>query len=323
MLSFLKKLVIVVLKISVALFIILSILPYCFSFKSKTNDFKTKPFSNSYFIYSNNAFVHFRIFVPEKIKHKIILFHGFSGSTFSFRKNMDSLLAAGALIVAPDMPAFGYSDKRAEANYTDTCFISAIHKVITILDSKIKTPESKWIVGGHSMGSSCVFKYASLYPNRIEKLIFIDGFFFGTGSSVFSFILKYPPLLKWADVILFKHLLNFKTFEELLNSAYSLKPQKTDVEGYLSPFTIENSGSSVFRWTDAGRYLECDFQKINNIKTLIIWGENDNWVPLNNSKMFNEKFNNCKLEIIKTAGHCPMETQPGLVNKLLVGFIKE
>ena len=134
--------------ILISLFLILSAIPYFFS--NHLKEAPIKPFANSYFFTYNNTKFHFRLFVPKQIKHKALLIHGFSASTFSFRNNIDSLLNKNTLIVAIDMPAFGYSDKSEDANYTDTNKIQAIHFLLQHIDQL--SPEKRWNLIGHSMG---------------------------------------------------------------------------------------------------------------------------------------------------------------------------
>lgn len=302
----------------ISIFLILSILPYFFS--NHLKEAPNKPYSNSYFFYYNQTKFHFRLFVPKHIKHKALLVHGLSASTFSFRNNIDTLVNNHTLVVAMDMPAFGHSDKSEQANYTDTNKINAIHFLLNHIDQSSNT--LKWHLVGHSMGGSVIGQYASEFPEQTHTLIFIDGLPFSQTHSSLQSLALYPPLLKWADVVLEHRFLNIQSFQELLSSAYSETANEESAIGYMSPFETKNSGSAIFRMAAHSGYANTNDSIINSIPKLIIWGKNDQWIPITNAtpylnKPYTQSF------IIEDAGHCPMETQPQKVNKAITDFISK
>ena len=192
----------------VFLFCILSITPYFFS--NHLKEAPKKPFTNSYFVTFNHTKFHYRLFIPKHIEYKVLTIHGFSGSTFSFRNNFDSLVNKNCLVVAIDMPAFGYSDKSENANYTDSNKINGIHFLIQQIDKQVNS--NKWHLIGHSMGGITIGQFASKFPEQTQSLIFIDGLpFKQTEHSALQKLLLYPPLLKWADVVLEKKFLSLPT----------------------------------------------------------------------------------------------------------------
>lgn len=312
---FLKWLCIVL----VSAFIILSIVPYCFS--NHLKEAKKKPFENSFFFSYNNTKFHFRLFVPKQIKHKALLIHGFSGSTFSFRNNVDTLVNNNTLVVAMDMPAFGYSDKSEQANYSDSNKISAIHFLLNHID-KISNNQ-KWNLVGHSMGGITVGEYASAYPQQTQSLIFIDGLpFKRTEHSFLQKLILYPPLLKWSDVILERYFLNQTSFQQLLSSAYSKDADSISYLGYMKPFEIKGSGSAIFRMGANYSYPSINDSIIDATPKLIIWGNKDQWVPIMSAFDYLKKPNTETLTI-GDAGHCPMETHSFEVNSAITNFISK
>ena len=299
-------------------FILLSVLPYLI--QDNLSEAPIKPFPNSeYFIFNNTKF-HFKLFIPKQIQHKVVFIHGLNGSTFSFRNNIDSLLSINALVLLIDMPAFGYSDKNPAANYSDTNKIQAIHFILTKIDNFTNT--NGWNFIGHSMGSSVIGQLASAYPKQTRSLIFIDGIPFMTHYSFFQKILLYPPLLKWADIVIRKITFKKNTVKKLLSSAYHKEADDESAEGYLKTFKIKNSGSSIFRmFADIG-HSEINDSIINSLPKLIIWGKQDNWIPIQvGSKYFNKP--RTRTLLIENAGHCPMETHCNEVNHAITNFISK
>ena len=301
------------------LFFILSIIPYFFT--NHLKEAPTKPFGNSYFFEFNHTKFHYRLFVPKHIEHKVVMIHGFSGSTFSFRNNFDSLINRNCLVVAIDMPAFGYSDKSEYANYTDSNKINGIHFLLKEIDNHCNS--KKWQLIGHSMGGITIGRFASKFHEQTQSLIFIDGLpFEQVEHSILQKLLLYPPLLKWADVILERNFLSQSSFNQLLSSAYSQDADSISTNGYMKPFETKESGSAVIRMGADFSYPKFNDSIINALPKLIILGTNDQWVPIMNATDYLKKPNTQSL-IIDGAGHCPMETHPDKVNTAITNFISK
>lgn len=312
---FLKWLIIVF----IFVFILLSITPYFFS--NGLKEAEIKPYNNSVFFEFNHTKFHFRIFVPKHIKYKTLLIHGFSGSTFSFRNNYKALTNNNTLVVAMDMPAFGYSDKSEHADYTDSNKINAIHFLLQHID-KI-TNSQKWNLIGHSMGGIVIGQYASSFRQHTKSLIFIDGLpFTQLPHSKLQKVILYPPILKWSDVLLENYFLNQKYFSKLLSSAYGQIADTASLYGYMKPFEIKGSGSAILRMGSNYSYTPINDSVINSMEKLIIWGNQDKWIPLMSAVDFLKKPHAQSL-IIDGAGHCPMETHADEVNHVITDFISK
>jgi len=249
------------------------------------------------------------------------MIHGFSGSTFSFRNNIDSLVSHHALVVAIDMPAFGYSDKSEYGNYSDFNKINGIRFLLQQIDKHCNA--NKWHLVGHSMGGITIGQFASKYSEQTQSLIFIDGLPFEQAEHSFlQKLLLYPPILKWADVILERNFLSNQSFNKLLSSAYSQEADSMSTDGYMKPFKIKGSGSAVIRMGANINYPSCNDSIINAFPKLIIWGLKDEWVPIVSATDYLKKPHTQSL-IISDAGHCPMETHPEKVNTAITDFISK
>ena len=91
-----------------------------------------KPFINSHKTTVDSVMLHYRVWITKvkPSKGKVLFIHGFTGSTFSFRKNYDSLVNAGYNILAVDLPAFGYSDRGTWINHSQSSRAVMIWKLI-------------------------------------------------------------------------------------------------------------------------------------------------------------------------------------------------
>lgn len=56
--------------------------------------------------------------------------------------------------------------------------------------------------------------------------------------------------------------------------------------------------------------------------TLIIWGEQDHVLPVENAYLFEKNIKGSKLEILPNVGHVPMEEAPKRVAEIIDSFIR-
>lgn len=319
--QFLKRLFKILFFILLVAFALFSFIPYFFPVETKELMANQKPFENSFFITGGKTKFHYRVWVPKtKATRKVLLIHGFSGSTFSYRKNIDTLVNQGALVVAIDLPAFGFSDKSDTANYGIENTFAAINKITSLYDTACA---DKFIIVGHSMGAAIAGVYSSNFPEKVKSVILIDGTPFENpgGGWLAKFMFGYPPLKRWANVLCKHYFAKPDKFNELLSSAYGESADASATNGYLYPFCYKNSGSAIFKMATADNNFVFNASGFKNLPLLIIWGKNDNWLPIRLRDHFIKKFPEAKTYVVANAGHCPMETKSAEVNKVLSEFI--
>jgi pimeloyl-ACP methyl ester carboxylesterase len=56
------------------------------------------------------------------------------------------------------------------------------------------------------------------------------------------------------------------------------------------------------------------------VPTLVIWGEQDAWVPVKNGHRFAEDIPGAKLEVLPRCGHMPQEEMPERTAELILDF---
>ena len=64
-------------------------------------------------------------------------------------------------------------------------------------------------------------------------------------------------------------------------------------------------------------------RKLQDVRTLIIWGRCDNLIPLKYSKPFTETIRNAYFEIIEDSGHAPFAEKPAIVCEILREFLSQ
>ncbi len=289
-------------KLSQTLFFVYFV--FTFSISAQTN---YKPFENSKFIYVNGVKYHYRLWETQTEKKGNVLFiHGFSGSSFSWRNNIDTIVSLGFNVVTVDVPPFGYSDHSTEIDYSSSEQCKRIWKLIEVLE------KGEWYLAGHSMGASIVGAMAAMHPEKTAGLIFVDGPYFGTRITTWQekfldFFISSEIFRSLANDIGKVAFYNFDKFHDLLESAYSCPPDSIAVKGYLNPFLKNKEiAGAILKMSSATEKENIGIPI--GIPTLIIWGKKDKWIDISVGNKMKELYTNALYKVIDGAGHCSMET---------------
>ncbi len=96
----------------------------------------------------------------------VLLCHGFPESWYSWRHQIDALVAAGFHAVAPDMRGYGKSDRpEAIDQYT---MLHLVGDLVGLLDA-FETPTA--VVVGHDWGATIAWQAARLRPDRFRAVV--------------------------------------------------------------------------------------------------------------------------------------------------------
>lgn len=58
-------------------------------------------------------------------------------------------------------------------------------------------------------------------------------------------------------------------------------------------------------------------------KTLVIWGEEDVWIPVENGQRFKNDIKDARLVVIPGCGHMPQEELPEQTARLVLDFLED
>lgn len=244
----------------------------------------------------------------------IILIHGLGASAFSFRRNIPEL-ARDTRVIAMDLKGFGLSK---EYSNKDLSFHAEAELVVALMNS-LQIPRA--ILVGHSLGGSIAALVAAQYPDRIDRLVLID--------SATLYITR-PWVTRLLHGRLLSHLAyqvggpDRKRVRQLLLKSYADKSKvtETDVDSYVFPFHVKNSGESLRLFlTTTNPNKNALFAHIQS-PTLILWGAEDTFIDPSVRDFLHQQIRNSKVVVIKGAGHAVQEEKPEEVNREIIDFIK-
>lgn len=245
----------------------------------------------------------------------IVLLHGTSASLHTWQGWTDEL-GDEYCVVSMDLPGFGltgpYTDEATQ--YTSANYADFVIKVLDQLNL------DKVILAGNSLGGKIAWRTAALYPERIEKLILVDAVGYpATPKSIpIGFRLAAYPILK----PILSNVLPRSLVQKSILSVYA---DYSKVDDALVDRYYELSLRRGNRGALSDRLREFDnIEDQAQIKqltqpTLILWGAQDNLIPVENAKRFHQDIANSQLKVFDDLGHVPHEEDP----KATVAVVKE
>ncbi len=247
----------------------------------------------------------------------LILLHGFTSSTYSWKDVFDPL-SKTFRVIAVDLKGFGFSAK-PDGDYSRHAQASL---VVHLLDSlKI---ERAWLCG-NSMGGEVALNVAVKSPERLAGLILIDSSGVAvTGGNSFAPRYLLVPFL--GRILTAFAMTSDKLVREGLEKSFydDSKITADRVAYYYRPLQTRGGQLAALRARkQAGQFpIEQDLIGIK-ARTLIIWGADDELIPLAAGRKMNSLIKDSKLVIIEECGHVPQEEKPERVLDAMTKFIEQ
>ncbi len=251
----------------------------------------------------------------------IFLLHGSFASLHTWN-GWENELEKSFHTISVDFPGHGLTGPTASAKYSTDDYAQLIFKLADQL--KIDS----FYVAGNSMGGQVAGKMALHHPERVKKLILVDAagylrvdttsksakqnrpFIFKLLQNDFAakFLVKITPrfLFRW----------NLKQVygnpdavrEEDVNRFYDLMMRSGNREATMQ------------RLRQPGKDLQDSIRFITT-PTLILWGEEDRWIPVANAYRFKKDIPYSHLIVWQGLGHVPMEEQPQTTVASILPFL--
>jgi len=244
----------------------------------------------------------------------IILIHGFSSSTVTWKDCIPEL-SKQYHVFALDMPGWGFSDKPKDFPYRPAGYAK------TVLYFMDKKGIDKATLCGNSMGGEISLWVTITAPDKVSRLILVDsgGYPLKTPSALK--ILNVPGVRPLSKPFLGKGYLRMG-LKQVYYDDSKVTPEL--VELYDRPYRTAHAKDVPFWIFQREKSLnELGSQKISGIKvpTLIIWGENDPWIPIEDANRFHKDISGSTLVVIPKCGHVPEEEKPAEVVKAILDFM--
>lgn len=248
----------------------------------------------------------------------VLLVHGLGGSTYSWRHTAPALAAEGCRVVAVDLPGFGWSDRRPGLDHTPEGRAALLWALLDQAD-----PGQKWHLVGHSMGGAAVAAMALQNPLRVESITLAAGALYPHRSAFARAAMALPPVHQWVKVLAPRLFLGRAKVSQMLTRAYGRPPLEEEIDAYHLPFTVAGSDTVLADLFASPSSLTGPALLAGlDIPVLLLWGENDSVVPLEQGERLAADIPGATLSVIPGHGHCPMETAHAQFSDLLLVFFR-
>ena len=274
---------------------------------------------NSKFVSVDGARVHYQEF-GDVSKPTLIMIHGYTASLYVWKTVAPMLADSGFHVVALDLLGFGYSDKPSWFDYA----IASQARIVARFMNRLGIGRATLV--GSSYGGAVAATLALDYPERVEKLVLVD--------AVSNDNLRNHPILKLASIpgigeAITPFLVDSRAFQRhrmrgtLAKANHKLITDER-VEGILRPLTAADAHHSLLATSRAwsANRIEQDAHLITQ-PTLIVWGEDDKVIPVDDGYTLHRSILNSRLVILKDCGHVPQEERSETFADLVTEFCRE
>jgi len=236
-----------------------------------------------------------------------VLVHGAGAGAVTWYKTIASL-AESFRVFVPDVVGYGESDK-PKAPYDRPYFATWLRGFFGALGIQ------KAHVIGNSQGGAISLQFALENSEMVEKLILVDSGALGGGMPFGAFIRMF-------------RLNNFPSLAAYRWMSPYLVAQPENNDPDYAEYTVgvvkKPGGKNVFMQGRGAAVSAMSKDELRQIKhqTLIIWGADDNFFPVDHGETAAQIMPNAKLHRIREAGHLPFLDQPEIFNAVLLRFFK-
>lgn len=249
----------------------------------------------------------------------LVLVHGLLGHSFSWRQTLPAL-AREYEVFAVDLPGSGNSDRPPG----DVFLRATSKRLLRFLDA---LEISRCDMLGTSYGGAVAIMAASLSPKRVERLILAEPVnpwsshgkllaLFLSNSVIAPVLLRVAPHLG---------MLQDFYFQRLFGDTRRIRPGS--LEGYMRPLLrsgiLEHKLRLLRTWNRDLAELRSAIPQVQDIPTLLIWGDQDAAVSLSSAQELKRHFRDCRMLILEGIGHLPYEEAPDEFNRAVLAFLRK
>ena len=258
----------------------------------------------------------------------VVFLHGWPQTSYCWRYLLDAF-EDDFQMIAPDLRGIGDTEK-PEGPYDKATVASDIWAIMD--ERKI----NHTILIGHDIGARVAIRMTLDHPDRIEKLVIINGRYPALGDLRTSdlsqmaerwyyFFHQYPDLV---EELVSKNIRAY--YQHFLKhwSHPSFAYTEEDIAEYVRAYSVPGSirgGCAHYQaaMNEDVKQWASDVGKSISTPTLILWGANDPCSPPFYTEGYSEVFLNCQFHFIDECGHFPHEEKTeetiAVIREFLIG----
>ncbi|MES2918467.1 MAG: alpha/beta hydrolase [Pseudomonadota bacterium] len=242
----------------------------------------------------------------------VMFVHGFGDSSASWLFMARLFRDGDYRVIIPDLAGFGRSSRHADADYG---YVAQANRLFLLLQQLKAGPVH---LVGNSMGGGVAGQMALLRPQAVASLTLIDAAGVHTRATDLD-----REVLKGSNFLIPKVP---EDMPRLLDFAMAKRPVMSQpIIDYMAERAVADHvlHSRIFYQVlmpDVG-FLTLSLADIK-APTLVIWGEQDRLLHVENGKVFQRYIPDARLLVLPGIGHMPMAEAPEDTGRAIIGFIE-
>lgn len=246
----------------------------------------------------------------------VVLVHGGAVWLYSWRETAEAL-ARSHTVYAVDLPGHGYTSLKREDDFVFDlpAMTASIEEFMDAVGLK------RAALVGHSWGGGWALRFAQLHPDRTVSLVLVDPSGI-VAEGIWDWrILEYPVLGE-----LLVNLMRRGDVQRLMEKSFHNPARLTDdmVMEYWAPGSQPIARRAVL---DLQRNLDWSVTETalprTTTRTLVLWGEDDRFSPVEMAGRFVEAMPNAKKHTLSDCGHTAHEDCPDQVIPAIATFLAQ
>lgn len=239
----------------------------------------------------------------------VLLLHGLLVTSHSFTRLIPEL-ARDRRVLAPDLPGCGDSDRPPPvlcAGYSPRWQAAALLELLDQLGL------AEVDVVGHSWGGAIAVCLADAAPERVRRLALVDPTLMPMAIPIEGRLARVPRLGPYV----FKNMYRRNELRRYLGRAFSSEHlvSEADVDLYWDRLAREGgreAAHAMLMQLTSRDTMAAMLPRMRAITapTLVVWGERDAIVPLEQATMITDAIAGARLRWLPGCGHTPAEEQP-------------
>ena len=270
----------------------------------------------------NGQEIHFQEAGKEK-KQLVLLIHGWSSSWYAMSP-LIPLFDRRFHCIAVDLPGYGQSPPLPN-RVTMEAYADLLAGLI-----RQYSPDKPAILVGHSMGGMISLTLSMRHPDLVERMILLCPTISGKLSMFINVytapvtVLEGVPLLGWVSGLIEPYVVGVA--DRIMRPASFAARSKVSTEDYERlRDDARRKGQGGVRaqcyWAMRSGDLRGRLNGVKEIPTLVIWGMEDNTVPLRDASFLVEEWPDADLRILPRVSHWPQFESPDITRRYIKAFL--
>ncbi len=234
----------------------------------------------------------------------LIVIHGGGDSGRAWLKNAAEL-SKHYQVYLPDLPGFGHS-KAIEDDFALSSYVTFVE------DFSHSLGLGHFHLLGHSLGGGIALHYALNFPHKIKRLVLISSLCLGQEIAFWARIMSLPLFYRIAK----------KTVVSVFKAiGWLVRKLNCPLGKLTAPSLLRMSiGKSVMTVKGQTSVLANRLSELL-MPTLLVWGAEDNIVPVRHAFVAAELIPNCQVRIFQNSGHSVYRQRISEFSDTLVRFL--